>query len=151
MILLFGRSVIQTRQHLLVPVDVAHQEVRSCSSCNLRCPITDPFLISLGCHLDDSGDHFFRFWYNHWSPCIQSKSSPDFYFYFGLSNKKLTSFISKVLLNKQAMHHISFLFHEPRLFWVYYLQAVAHLHGSIVKYIYIVSRTFTVGRLGLEL
>ena len=48
MILWFGKSVIQTRQHLLVTVDVAHQEVRSRSSYNLRFPITDPFLLVWG-------------------------------------------------------------------------------------------------------
>ena len=70
-----GKSILQTRQNLLVSVDVAHQEVKFLIQYDVV-TITEPhFTFSLGFHLASSGIHFCRSWYNHWSPCIQSKSS----------------------------------------------------------------------------
>lgn len=124
-----------------------------------------PFYFSLGCHLDDSGGHFFRSWCNHWSPCIQSKPSPDSFLFLFVEQKTFTSFIRKVLKNKQAMHHISFLFQEARVvhflwnqaFLFYYLHSRCCSppweHCKIYVYILVASRTFTctVDRLGLWL
>ena len=131
MIRWLGKSVIQTPQNLLVPVDAARQEVSSRSLYNWRCPITDPFLLVWGIIWTIQAVIFFAL--GIIVGILAFKVSHLLILSFSCFAEKLNffSFIRKMLNNKQVMHQISFLFQDPRVahslwnqvFWFYYLHS----------------------------
>lgn len=153
-----------------VPNSDASEFARICGCCpsrgkhpvphtNCVVQLLNSFSFSLGSHLAGSGDHFFRSWYNHWSPCIQSKSVSNsstfpffsflFRFWFVEHENLLFVYYRKVLNNKQAIHLISLLFQDPivvhflwnQVIWFYYLHSRccspprAHCKNISVSYI----------------